>query len=91
MNNQTLYNDFLEITFPGIKSYTDLINLISVMLSDNPDAAIIAREVMYTSNKQNLCTDIKEDYECNWQDSVKPQFQDLFFDFKNFNHNRWQY
>ena len=78
----------MEISFPGIESYTDLINLISVILSDDPDAAIIAREVMYTSNKQNLCTDKYDAVVCGWQksqDSLKPHFQDQLFDFKNFN------
>jgi hypothetical protein len=40
--------------FPGIETDIDLINLISVMTSSNPDATIVAREVMFSSVKQNI-------------------------------------
>jgi hypothetical protein len=40
--------------FPGIETDIDLINLISVMISSNPDATIVAREVMFSSTKQNI-------------------------------------
>ena len=40
--------------FPGIETNIDLINLISVMISSNPDATIVAREVMFSSAKQNI-------------------------------------
>ena len=87
LNNETLYAEFLENSFPGIESKTDLINLISVMLSDNPDAAIIAREVLYTLIKQNInCLDLGIlGNNCDSQGNVKltsKKRQDAFFDYK---------
>jgi hypothetical protein len=46
MNNGTFYKNFLDKLFPGMKSSKDLLSLIPVMLSNNPDATILARGVI---------------------------------------------
>jgi hypothetical protein len=52
--------------FPGIETDIDLINLISVMISSNPDATIVAREVMFSSVKQNVDCNQNASFLCDF-------------------------